>query len=233
MRLDFGGISRWWLAIGGIFFALFTLVCMLLAMRIAGPVVHSYNFGTLEYEIRPSFSGKAEIYVPIVDWQLEAPLYGAPYALHIEPRHLSTKALVQAAKGFVPALKQAKKDIKHSAILTFVRAFLFGLLGGVSAALIGLLFLRAIGRPWRTAVIVGSSCFALTTLLVAGSGIWLKTSLDLNKFRDVTIVRGKRSKAMIDARRELHQDQNFAAILQDLSRLLARGEGIKIKVKSR
>ncbi len=232
MRLGFEGVSRWWLAVGGLVFALFTLVCMLLAMRLAGPVTHSYNLGTLEYEIKPSFSGKAQIYVPLAGWELEAPLYGAPYVLHIEPRQVSPTALVRAAKGFRPALRQAKKDIKHSAIWTFVRAFLFGLLGGVAAALLVLLFLRAIGRAWRTAVIVGAGCFVLATLLVAGSGLWLWQSLDLNAFHDITITRGAGARAMVNARSELRHDNGLPAILQDLSRLVARGDHIKIKVRA-
>ncbi|HEX9417084.1 MAG TPA: hypothetical protein VF895_10305 [Gaiellaceae bacterium] len=233
MRLGFDGISRWWLAAGALGFALFTLVCMLLAMRLAGPVTHSYNLGTLEYEIEPSFSGKAQIYVPLADWELEAPLYGAPYVLHIEPREVSPTAIVRAAKGFKPALKQAKKDIKHSAIWTFVRAFMFGLLGGLAAALLVLLFLRAIGRAWRTSMVVGAGCFVLATLLVAGSGLWLWQSLDLNAFHDITITNGRGAKAMVDARRQLRHDNDLPAILQDLSRLVARGDRIKIKVKTR
>jgi hypothetical protein len=233
VRLGFEGVSRWWLAIGGLGFALFTLVCMLLAMRLAGPVVHSYNLGTLEYEIKPSFSGKAEIYVPLADWQLEAPLYGAPYVLHIEPRQVSPTALVRAAKGFKPALRQAKKDIKHAAIWTFVRAFMFGLLGGLAAALLVLLFLRAIGRAWRASTIVGAGCFVLATLLVAGSGLWLWQSLDLNAFHDITITRGRGARAMVNARNELRHDNGLPAILQDLSRLVARGDHIKIRVSTR
>jgi hypothetical protein len=226
-------LGRWWPAPAGLGLALFTLLCMVLAMRLAGPVTHSYNLGTLQYEIKPSFSGKAQIYVPLADWELEAPLYGAPYVLHVEPREVSPTALVRAAKGFKPALAQAKKDIKHSAIWTFVRAFMFGLLGGLAAALLALLFLRAIGRAWRTSVIVGASCFALAALLVAGSGLWLWQSLDLDAFHDITITKGRGAEAMVRAREQLRDDNGLPAILQDLSRLVARGDHIKIRVRTR
>jgi hypothetical protein len=226
-------LGRWWPAPAGLGFALFTLVCLVLAMRLAGPVTHSYNLGTLEYEIKPSFSGKAQIYVPLADWELEAPLYGAPYVLHVEPREVSPTALVRAAKGFKPALGQAKKDIKHSAIWTFVRAFMFGLLGGLAAALLVLMFLRAIGRTWKTSAIVGASCFVLAALLVAGSGLWLWQSLDLNAFHDITITKGRGAKAMVRAREQLRDDNGLPAILQDLSRLVARGDHIKIRLRTR
>jgi hypothetical protein len=233
MMLGLEEVNRWWLAAGGLGLALFTLLCMLLAMRLAGPVTHSYNLGTLQYEIRPSFSGKAQIYVPLADWELEAPLYGAPYVLHVEPRQVSPSALVRAAKGFKPALGQAKKDITHSAIRAFVRAFLFGLLGGVAAALLVLLLLRAIGGAWRTAAIAGAGCFALAALLVAGSGLWLWLSLDVNAFQNITITRGVGSGAARNARNQLRHDNGLPAILQDLARLVARGDHIKISSAAR
>jgi hypothetical protein len=233
VRLAPEGVSRWSLAAGGLGLALFTLACMLLAMRLAGPVTHSYNLGTLRYEIKPSFSGKAQIYVPLADWELEAPLYGAPYVLHVEPRQVSPSALVRAAKGFKASLGQAKKDITHSAIWAFVRAFLFELLGGVAAALLVLLFLRAIGRAWRAAAIVGAGCFVLAVLLVAGSGLWLWLSLDVNAFQNSTITRGIGSRATLRARNQLRDDNGLPAILQDLSRLVARGDHIKISSAAR
>src|SRR6266511_3449206 len=125
----------------------FTLVCMLLAMRLAGPVTHKYNLGTLQYEVRPSFSGKAELFVPLAGWQLEAPVFDAPYTLHLQPKDVDAREIVRAAAGVKESIKTAKHDVKHGAILTFVRAFLFALAGGLAAGVVALLAFLASGRP--------------------------------------------------------------------------------------
>ena len=69
--------------------ALFTLLCMWIAMRAAGPQTHGYNLGSVQFDIAPSWSGKAKVYIPIAGWEIEAPIFSAPYAFHAQPRHVS------------------------------------------------------------------------------------------------------------------------------------------------
>ena len=59
--------------------ALFTLICMWLGLRVAGP--------------QSSFSGKAKVYIPLAGWEIEAPVFSAPYAIHAQPRRVSPRAV--------------------------------------------------------------------------------------------------------------------------------------------
>lgn len=215
----------------GLAAAVFTLACMLVGLRVAGPYGRDYNLGSLHLEVSPSFSGKAQVYVPLAGWQIEAPVFSAPYALQIEPRHVSPAAIKRAAKGFRETLKKTKRELKWAAIWTFVRAFLFALLGGLVAGIGLALLLRALQRSWRTAVYAGAACLALAVLLIGGSGLWVWQSLDIKAFKHPTITRGH-GRALTVAQNQLRHDTTAKGFIQDLSRLIARGKRIKITVRS-
>jgi hypothetical protein len=206
----------------------FTLVCMLLAMRLAGPVTHKYNLGTLQYEVSPSFSGKAQLFVPLAGWQLEAPVYDAPYTLHVQPKDVDPHEVVRAARGVKESLKTAKKDVKHGAIFTFVRAFMFALAGGLAAALVAVLAFLAFGRPRRLAWTAGACCFALSVLLAGGSGLWVWQSLNISALKRPVATRGAGSKVVAAVIRRLANDGSLETVIQDLAPLLAAAKNIKI-----
>jgi len=42
---------------------------------------------------RPFFSGKAKVYIPLAGWEIEAPVFSAPYAIHAQPRRVSPRAV--------------------------------------------------------------------------------------------------------------------------------------------
>ena len=211
---------------------LFTVACMVIAMRVAGPITHEYNLGSVRFEVTPSFSGKAQIYVPLVGWQLEAPLFSAPYTIRAEPRQVSAAAVAQAAKGFRTTLEQTERDLEHAAIWTFVRAFLFALAGGAAAAVVIALLLGALQGGWGTALRAGAACFVLSLLLIAASALWLWQSLDINAFKRTQITSGHGT-PLTAALRDLGQDNRERAFLQDLARLVARARRIDISVESR
>lgn len=214
------------IAAAALVIAVFTLVSMLIGMRVGGPVTHQYNLGSLSYDVRPSFTGKAELYVPFTGWQLEAGVIGAPYALHLEPRSVSGKALVRAAKGIGESLHRAKKNIKHSAILAFVRALLFGLAGGVVAAVIVALALLAFWQQRRVALLAGAGCTALTLLLVGGSGLWVWQSIDIGALKRPRVTKGAGSKVLDTAVRRLTRDGSLESFIQDLAPLLEAACGL-------
>jgi len=211
----------------------FTLVCMLLAMRLAGPVTHKYNLGTLQYEVRPSFSGKAQLFVPLAGWQLEAPVFDAPYTLAVQPRHVDPHEIVRAAGGVKETLKTAKRDVKHGAILTFVRALLFSLAGGLVAGAVALLAFLAFGRPRRLAWMAAAACFALSILLAGGSGLWVWQSLNISALKRPTATHGAGSKAVAAVIRRLANDGNLGTVIQDLAPLLAVAEHLKVPAATR
>jgi hypothetical protein len=210
--------------------AFFTLVCMLVAMRLAGPVTHGYNLGTLQYEVSPSFSGKAELFVPLTGWQLEAPVFSAPYTIHVEPRDVDSRAVARAAAGIEKTIKTAKHDVKHGAILAFVRAFLFALAGGLAAGAVVLLFFLAFGRPPWLAGAAGAGCFALSILLAGGSGLWVWQSLDISALKHPVATRGAGSKAVAGAIEKLANDHDLGTIIQDVAPLLTAAEQLKTGV---
>jgi len=72
--------------------ALFTLICMWLGLRVAGPQSHTYNLGSVELSLARS-SGKAKVYIPLAGWEIEAPVFSAPYAIHAQPRRVSPRAV--------------------------------------------------------------------------------------------------------------------------------------------
>lgn len=206
----------------------FTLVCMLLAMRLAGPVTHGYNLGTLQYEISPSFSGKAELFVPLAGWELEAPVSSAPYTIRVVPQDVNSKAIVRAAQGIEQTIKTAKHDVKHAAILTFVRAFLLALAGGFVAAVIALLAFLAFRRPQRLAWAAAAGCFALSILLTSASGLWVWQSLDISALKHPVATRGAGSKTVARVVTKLANDRDLGTIIQDLAPLLAAAKNINL-----
>ncbi len=119
-------------------------------MRAAGPQTHGYNLGSVQFDIAPSWSGKAKVYIPIAGWEIEAPIFSAPYAFHAQPRHVSPAAVERAAHGVRKTLKKAKSELKTAAIITAVRAFLFALLGALAAGAVVMLLLRSARLPVAT-----------------------------------------------------------------------------------
>jgi len=211
------------IAAGVLAAALFTLLCMWLGMRVAGPVTHTYNIGSVQFYVDPSWSGKTKVYLPLAGWEIEAPIFSAPFALHAQPRHVSPSALRRAAHGVSRTVKTAKKDLKRAAILTFVRSFIFALLGALAAGGIVMLFLRALDYPWRTALITGGCCVGFAVVVVATSGVWLKLSLDIRAFKQSKVVLGN-GKVLMRVIKALHNDRSENGVVVDLSQLVRRGD---------
>jgi len=207
------------LAAGVLGVALFTLVCMWIGLRAAGPQAHSYNLGSVELYVAPSFSGKATVSIPIAGWEIEAPIFSAPFALHAQPKRVSPTALARASKGVKLTLKKTKSQLKTAAIITFVRAFLFALLGALAAGAIVMLVLRVLDYPWKTALIAGGGCLALGVVVVGTSGLWLWQSLTISAFKQTTVTLGS-GKVLTRNVVRFRNDGQVNTVLQDLSHLI-------------
>jgi hypothetical protein len=203
--------------------ALLTLLCMWIGLRAAGPQAHSYNLGSVEFSVSPSFSGKTTVFVPIAGWEIEAPIFSAPYALHAQPLRVSATALARASKGVKQTLKKTKSQLKTAAIITFVRAFLFALLGALAAGAIVMLILRVLSYPWKTALIAGGGCLALGAVVVATSGLWLWQSLTIPAFKQAKVTLGS-GKVLTRNISRFRDDGQVNRVLQDLSGLLQSGQ---------
>lgn len=218
-------MNRAWLRLGGAVLGcgLFTLLCMWVGMRAAGPQTHGYNLGSVSLYVAPSWSGKAKVYIPLAGWEIEAPVFSAPYAFHAQPRHVSPTAIKRASHGVTKTLKKTKHDLKIAAILTAVRAFLYALLGALVAGGIIALLLRAFGYRWKEGLLAGAACLGFAVVLVGTSGLWLWQSLDVKAFKHAKITLGSGKVLTRDVAR-FRNDKGVNSVLQDLSHLVQGGE---------
>jgi ABC-type Fe3+ transport system permease subunit len=203
--------------------ALFTLICMWLGLRVAGPQSHAYNLGSVELSVAPSLSGKAKVYIPLAGWEIEAPVVSAPYAVHAQPRHVSPSAIKRAAHGVKQTLKTTKRELKHAAIVTLIRAFLFALLGALAAGAVLMLLLRALRYGWRTSLLAGAACLGFGAIVVAASGLWLWQSLDIKAFKRAKITLGS-GRVLVRSVERFRNDSKVNTIIEDLSNLVAKGD---------
>jgi len=211
------------LAAAGLGVALFTLLCMWIGLRAAGPQSHSYNLGSVQFSVAPSFSGKAQVYVPIAGWEIEAPVFSAPYAFHAQPRRVSPTAIKRASKGVKETLKTTKRQLKTAAIITVARAFLFALLGALAAGAVVMLLLRVLSHRWRTALLAGAACLAFGVVVLGTSGLWLWQSLDIKAFKQAKVTLGS-GKVLARNISRFRDDGKVSSVLQDLSHLVRSGE---------
>ena len=69
-----------------------------IAAAVAGAALFTLSrihttLGSVELSLAPSFSGKAKVYIPLAGWEIEAPVFSAPYAIHAQPRRVSPRAV--------------------------------------------------------------------------------------------------------------------------------------------
>jgi hypothetical protein len=199
--------------------ALLTLLGMWVGFRAAGPMNRPFNLGSLSLSISPSFSGKAKVYVPLAGWEVEAPVFSAPFTVLAEPRHLSPVALKRAAHGAQQTVKLTKRELKRAAIIAFVRAFLIALLGALVAGIVVALAARVLGNRWRTALLTGAACLVFALALLGGGGLWVWQSLNLPAFRQAKITLGN-GRVLHGAVERLRNDHSARSVIADLSRML-------------
>ena len=196
---------------------------MWIGLRVAGPESHAYNLGSLELSVAPSFSGKVKVYLPFAGWEVEAPVFSAPFALHAEPRRLSPAGVRRASHGVAQTIKKTKRQLRDAAIITFVRAFLFALLGALAAGAVVMLLLRSLSYRWQTALLAGAGCLAFGVVVVGASGLWLWQSLDIKAFKQAKVTLGN-GKVLTRSVGRFRDDSGVSSVVQDLSRFLHEGD---------
>ncbi|HZC13190.1 MAG TPA: hypothetical protein VE270_04130, partial [Thermoleophilaceae bacterium] len=110
-----------------------------LGLRVAGPAVADTELGSVSVRIRPALQGSVDAYIPLADWGVRARAFSAPVELHVEPRRVDRRALLEAAAGDRQILEQAEEDAKDAAGHVLARALLWSVAGalvlGVGVAL--------------------------------------------------------------------------------------------------
>lgn len=201
--------------------AALAFVGMYLGMRAAGPVTHGYNLGSLSYEVTPARDGNAELIIPRTGLRLQAKVVDAPFLLRIKPRSFSKLGIAKAVGGIRAAALEAKKEIKHDVIWTFVRAFVWALGGGILAAIaagILMFFLRGLG----SAIVAGTVGVVVSVLIIAGSGLWVWKAHYIDALENPTVVAGphRQTLNLKPLIRKLRDADSFEEVVRDLVPIL-------------
>ena len=120
-------------------------------------------------------------------------------------------------------LKTTKGELKHAAIVTIIRAFLFALLGALAAGAVTMLLLRALRYRWCTSLLAGASCLGFGAIVVLASGLWLWQSLDVKAFKQAKITLGN-GRVLARSVHRFRNDIDVNTIIEDLSNLVANGD---------
>ena len=143
-RAVLGGLGRLALVI------VLALAGVELGLRVAGTTTHGTSLGVISLGVQPAWHGEVEAFIPIVDWGVRAHAFSAPVRLHVEPRSANRGALLSAASGKQPVLRQAERDARAAARGALLRAVLWAVGGalafGIAAGLVALARRRSTRR---------------------------------------------------------------------------------------
>src|SRR5918992_1137868 len=146
-------------------------------MRAAGPAVTTFTLGRVESRVEPSFSGRFDAYVPIVDWGVRARPYRGPFRVELDFRSLDRDAALAAARSGPAAkgnLELLEAELRESIEAGFRRSAVAALAGG------------ALGGFLCGAVIV--ACGRRRRWLAAGTGAGAATSAALVVLAGLALV---------------------------------------------
>src|SRR5919197_1079512 len=113
-----------------------TVAGMLAGLRLAGRTTHPTALGTISFSVSPSIHGRVDAFVPIADWGARAHAFQAPITVHVEPRAVNRKTVLDAAGGNGTALAQAERDSRRAARSSLLRAYRFAIVGALVAGLL-------------------------------------------------------------------------------------------------
>src|SRR5436190_1907440 len=132
-----------------------TIAGMWAGLRVAGRTTHNTALGTISFSVSPSIHGRVDAFVPIADWGARAHAFQAPITVHVEPRAVNRRTVVNAAGGNGTALAQAERDSRGAARSALLRAYRYAVGAGytsqVQRALGGFAALVAAGGRFSTA----------------------------------------------------------------------------------
>jgi len=156
---------------------------VLLGMRLAGSDTYSTALGDVRLEVEPHWPGQVDAYVPIADWGLRAAAFDAPVRLSAEVRSLNRSTVLKAAGGDAAILARTERQLNDAAGSAILREALFGVGGGVLAALLAVLVLVALGGRTRRQLVAAGVAVALVGIGIVGvSVVLLRATFDADAF---------------------------------------------------
>jgi predicted phosphodiesterase len=160
-----------------------TVAGMLAGLRLAGRTTHPTALGTISFSVSPSIHGRVDAFVPIADWGARAHAFQAPITVHVEPRAVNRKTVLDAAGGNGTALAQAERDSRRAARSSLLRAYRFAIVGAlVAGLLLGAMMTRRPGIP-RGHVIAMAATPPLCAILIGGAVLLrVKSTFDSSAF---------------------------------------------------
>jgi len=160
-----------------------TVAGMWLGLRVAGRTTHKTALGTISFSVSPSLHGRVDAFVPIADWGARAHAFQAPITVHVEPRAVNRRTVVNAAGGNGTALAQAERDSRKAARSALLRAYRYAVLGAlVAGLLLALILARRPGVP-RGHLIAMAATPPLCAVLIGGAVLMrVKSTFDSGAF---------------------------------------------------
>jgi predicted phosphodiesterase len=160
-----------------------TLVGMVAGLRIAGRTTHNTALGTISFSVSPSIHGRVDAFVPIADWGAKAHAFQAPLTVHVEPRAVNRRTVLNAAGGNGTALAQAERDARKAARSSLLRAYRWAIGGAlVLGLMLAAVLARRPGVP-RGHVIAMAATPPLCAVLIGGAVLLrVKSTFDSSAF---------------------------------------------------
>lgn len=157
----------------------FSLTCAWAAPRLTDPAVYPTEVADVEIRFAlasPSHRG-VNLYVPLADWGLRAPVVEAPVQVLAEPRRINRRGVVSLVTrgGDVKRLRGQLDDAVGDALRRWLA---LSLLGGAVGGLLALLGWHALGVRGRTLALAPAGGLGITLIVAGGLIGWSAASYD-------------------------------------------------------
>ena len=129
----------------------------ILGLRLQRPVTVDTALGSVSVRVTPAWSGSVDAFVPLADWGIRVDAFDAPFELHVEPRRVDRRALIEAASGDRRVLRQSEQDARDAAGHVLATAVLWAAAGALALGLVAALAAlaaRAFRVPDRLSVVL-------------------------------------------------------------------------------
>ena len=165
--------------------SLLVVVCALAgawaAPRLAGPASYETDVATLRFQLGvhvPAERG-VSLFVPIANWGLRAPVFGAPVKLSVEPRAIDRAGVARAITGNGAAeISLVRTELDRALRRLLMRTVLLMLGGALVGGLLAALGWHALGLRGRRLLIAPGAAVGLVAVLLGGLGGWAAATWD-------------------------------------------------------
>lgn len=159
-----------------------------LALRAFGESSARLALGTVTIDVQPATSGRAELYMPLVDWEIVARPYAAPVAIRAEVTTVDRdRALValRSGKDARGTVEQARAEVPSLVRDAVRHAVIVAAAGGIAGGLVaGCILGVATGR--RRIALLGLPAGAVATALLIAPVAWSLQHVDYGAFEHPT-----------------------------------------------